>query len=220
MPEAERPREKMRMFGVERLSNSELLAVLIGTGTRNVSATAVAENILSMDQDGLAHLSGCTVEELAAINGVGTAKSSQIVAAVELGRRIATRPKKKLVYIGSPKEIADLFMEDMRHLRKECLKILFLNIKNEIMALEGITIGNINTSIIDPREVFRPAIKRGAASVVLAHNHPSGNPEPSESDISMTKRLMEAGELLGVLVLDHIIIGDGVFVSLRNEKAL
>jgi DNA repair protein RadC len=220
MPELERPREKMRLLGVGKLSNSEILAVLLGTGTRAQSATALADRILSMTSDGIAYLSECTLEELARISGVGAAKACRIAAAVELGKRLATNPKDKRIRIASPQEVAELFMETMRHLKQECFRVLLLNVKNEIMAIEEVSVGNLNSSVADPREVFRPAIRRGSASVILAHNHPSGNPEPSGADIEATKRLTEAGELLGIKVIDHIIVGDGTFVSMRQSKLL
>ncbi|MDR3242945.1 MAG: DNA repair protein RadC [Clostridiales Family XIII bacterium] len=220
LPRMERPREKMKLMGAGRLSNTELLAILLGTGTRKLSATALASRILSMEKDGIAYLAECAPEELSKIQGIGEAKSCQVIAAVELGKRIATKPGSGRINISSPQEIAALFMEDMRYLKKECFKILLLNVKKEIMLIEEISMGNINSSIVDPREVFRPAVKRGAASVALVHNHPSGNPEPSKADISVTKRLRNAGELLGVQVIDHLIIGDGSFISLRQRGVI
>jgi DNA repair protein RadC len=220
MPLLERPREKMRLLGANKLSNSELLAILLGTGTRAVSATALADRILSMTPDGIGHLSEIGVEELARVPGVGAAKACRIAAAVELGKRLATRPKNKRVRVNSPQEVAKLFIEDMRRLKQERFRVLMLNVKNEIMAIEEISVGNINTSVVDPREVFRPAIRRGSATVILAHNHPSGNPAPSDVDVESTKRLVVAGEFLGIKVVDHIIIGDGTFVSMRQDKLI
>jgi DNA repair protein RadC len=220
LPELERPREKMMLLGADKLSNAELLAVLLGTGTRAQSATALADRILSLTSDGIGHLSECTLEDLARVSGVGAAKACRIAAAVELGKRLATHPKSKRIRIGSPQDVAELFIEGMRHLKQECFRVLLLNVKNEIMAIEEVSVGNINSSIADPREVFRPAIKRGAASLVLAHNHPSGNPEPSDADVDATKRLIAAGEFLGIKVIDHIVIGDGSFISMRQKKLL
>jgi DNA repair protein RadC len=173
-----------------------------------------------MTSDGINNLPECTVEDLACISGIGVAKACRITAAVELGKRLATNPKEKRVRVNSPRQVAELFMEDMRRLKQECFRVLMLNVKNEIMAIEEVSVGNINSSIADPREVFRPAIRRGSASVILAHNHPSGNPDPSDSDINSTKRLAAAGELLGIKVMDHIVIGDGTFVSMRQDKLL
>jgi DNA repair protein RadC len=220
MPELERPRERMLFMGAGKLSNAELLALLLGTGTRSRSATALADCILSVTPDGVDGLSECTVEELARISGVGVAKACRIAAAVELGKRLATSPKNKRVRVSSPNEVAKLFVESMRHLKQECFRVLLLNIKNEIVAIEEVSVGNINSSIADSREVFRPAIRRGSASIILAHNHPSGNPEPSGADIEATKRLMDAGDILGVKVIDHIVIGDGNFVSMRQDNLI
>lgn len=220
LPESERPREKMKMFGAETLSNIELLAILIGTGTKDVSSTELAQRILTLDAEGLTHLSDASIEELAVLPGMGIAKSCQVVAAVELGKRMATTPKKRKIRIAFPDDIAELFMQDMRYLKKEVFKVLMLNVKNEIMLIENVSAGNINTSIIDPRSVFRLAVKKGAASVVLVHNHPSGNPEPSDEDINATHKLQDAGEILGIKVIDHLIIGDGVYTSLKKKKKM
>jgi DNA repair protein RadC len=220
MPELERPRERMSLMGAGKLSNAELLAILLGTGTRSQSATALADSILSMTPDGICSLSECTIEDLARVSGVGVAKACRIAAAVELGKRLATSPKNKRVHISSPGEVAGLFVEDMRRLKQECFRVLLLNVKNEIVAIEEVSVGNINSSIADPREVFRPAIRRGSASVILAHNHPSGNPEPSSADIEATKRLAAAGELLGIKVIDHIVVGDGTYVSMRQDNLI
>ncbi|MDR2296661.1 MAG: DNA repair protein RadC [Clostridiales Family XIII bacterium] len=220
MPELERPREKMTLLGAHMLSNAELLAVLLGTGTRSQSATALANRILSLTPEGIAYLSECAPEELSRVSGVGIAKACRIKAAVELGRRLAMNPKSRRVHIGSPQEVAALFAEGMRHLKQESFKALLLNVKNEIVAIEEISVGSINTSLAEPREVFRSAIKRSAVSIILAHNHPSGNPEASPADIEATKRLIAAGEILGIAVIDHIIIGDGSFVSMRQKRLL
>jgi DNA repair protein RadC len=220
MPELERPREKMMLLGAHMLSNAELLAVLLGTGTRSLSATALADRILSMRSDGIAYLSECMPEELARVSGIGIAKSCRITAAVELGKRLAMNPKSRRVRIASPQEVAALFIEGMRHLKQECFRMVLLNVKNEIIAIEEISIGNINSSLAEPREVFRPAISRSAASIVLAHNHPSGNPEPSDSDVTATKRLVASGEILGIKVIDHIVVGDGTYVSMRQKRLL
>jgi DNA repair protein RadC len=160
MPELERPREKMMLLGAHSLSNSELLAALIGTGTRSLSATDLADRILSMTPEGIGSLSECTPEELARLSGVGFAKACRIIAAVELGRRLATSPKNKRVHVTSPQAVAELFIEGMRHLKQECFRIVLLNIKNEIVSMEEISIGNLNSSLAEPREVFRSAVDR------------------------------------------------------------
>lgn len=220
LPFEERPREKLIQSGAASLSNSELLAILIGSGTRESSAIMLANRILALEEEGISFLTNCLPEELSGIPGMGMAKSCQIVAAIELGKRIATRPRGKRVNITSPGEVASLFVEEMRYLKKEYFKVLLLNTKNEIIMIENISIGGLNSSVVHPREVFCTAIKKSACSVIAVHNHPSGNPAPSQSDIDITRRLMEAGDLLGIKVLDHLIIGDGVYVSLKETMLL
>ncbi len=220
LPAEERPREKLMQYGADALSNSELLAILIGTGTREVSAISLANRILALEEEGISYLTNCLPEELSGIPGMGMAKSCQIVAAIELGKRIATKPKGKKISIKSPDEVASLFIEEMRYLKKEYFKALLLNTKNEIIMIENISVGNLNSSVVHPREVFCTAIKKSACSIIAVHNHPSGNPMPSQTDIDITRRLAEAGELLGIKVLDHLIIGDGTYVSLKEKMLL
>lgn len=220
MPSDERPRERMLSVGAGKLSNTELLAILIGTGTKEESAMRLAERILSGNDDGLHYLGSVVPEDLLGIPGVGAAKSCQIVAAVELGKRLSSLPRSKKTRVCMPEDIASLFMEDMRYLKKECFKILLLNTKNEIMSIEEISTGNINSSIVDPREVFNPAVRKSAGAIALVHNHPSGNPEPSDDDLKVTKRLEKAGELLDIKIVDHIIIGDGTYASFKRKKLL
>lgn len=220
LPSEERPREKLIQSGAGALSNAELLAILIGTGTREMSAVMLANRILSMEEEGIAYLAGCLPEELTLIPGMGMAKSCQIIAAIELGKRIATKPKRKKINIKSPGEVASLFLEEMRYLKKEYFKVLLLNTKNEIIMIETISVGNLNSSVVHPREVFCTAIKKSACSIIAVHNHPSGNPEPSRSDVDITQRLAESGELLGIKLIDHLIIGDGNYVSLKEKMLL
>lgn len=217
LPFEERPREKLIQCGAGALSNSELLAILIGTGTKEMSAIMLANRVLALEKEGISYLAGCLPEELSEIRGMGMAKSCQIIAAIELGKRIATKPRMNKVNIKSPDEVASLFIEEMRYLKKEYFKVLLLNTKNEIIMIENISVGSLNSSVVHPREVFCTAIKKSACSLIAVHNHPSGNPAPSQADIDITKRLMEAGELLGIKVLDHLIIGDGVYISLKEK---
>ncbi|MDO4552470.1 MAG: DNA repair protein RadC [Bacillota bacterium] len=219
LPLSERPREKLLKNGAGALSNPELLAILIGTGARNASAVVLAGRILALGEEGLPSLAQCTPEELEGVEGIGKAKACQIIAALELGRRMATSPREKKVSAGDPASVAELFMENMRYMGREHFRILLLNSKNEIIAVEDASVGILNSSMAHPREIFRSAVKRSAASVIVVHNHPTGDPLPSGSDLAVTERLVEAGKLLGIEVLDHVIIGDGRFVSLR-EKGL
>lgn len=217
MPASERPREKLFDKGVAYLSNTELVAILLGSGTRDQSAVELAARLIAADQSGILFLGSASPEELCAIDGIGPAKASVLIAAAELGRRIMTTPRRRKVSASSPDEVASLFMEEMRYLKKEHFKVLLLNVKNEIIASENVSIGSISSSEAHPREVFSGAVKRGAANVILVHNHPSGSPVPSEADRLLTERLSEAGKILGIQVLDHIIIGDGIFVSMKSE---
>ena len=156
-------------------------------------------------------------EDLSNIKGIGRAKACQILAAVELGKRIASFPRKNQVQITNPDDIVQLFMEKMRYYKKEHFKVLLLNTKSKIIEECDISVGDLSSTVIHPREVFSHAVRRSAASVLLIHNHPSGNPEPSRQDIEVTKRLSEAAEILGISILDHIIIGDGVYISFKRK---
>lgn len=218
LPEKERPREKLFMNGAASLSNAELLAILLGSGTKNMTALSLAERVLSADSSGLLFLNDCTPEELLIMEGIGPAKAAVLIAAAELGRRLTTTPRKKVANVSSPEEISALFMQNMRYLKKECFKVLLLNVKNEIISIEDVSTGSLMNTEAHPREVFEAPLRRGAANVILVHNHPSGNPTPSRDDIDLTQRLDWAGQILGIGVLDHIIIGDGVYTSLKRER--
>lgn len=220
MADTEKPREKMMRSGRETLSNAELLAILIRTGTGGRSAVDVAGEVLSIDRKGLVYLAECTPSELAGIRGIGDAKACQIMAAVELGQRIATAPRPHAEKASGVTEIVDIYMERMRYYKKEFFNALLLNAKNEIISEENISVGDLSSSQVHPREAFNPAIRKSAASVVFVHNHPSGDPTPSREDINVTMRLAEAGRILGIRVLDHIIIGDGTYVSFKQENII
>ncbi len=217
MPEAERPREKIFSSGVSSLSNTELVAVLIGSGTKHSSALDLAARVLAADRSGILFLRDASLEELCTVKGIGTARAAVLLAAAELGRRIMTAPRKRKISVSTPEDTAAIFMEDMRYLKKEHFRVLLLNVKNEIISVGDVSVGSISSSEAHPREVFAEAVRRGAANVILIHNHPSGTPAPSRADIELTKRLYEAGVILGIQVLDHIIIGDGIFVSMKRE---
>jgi DNA repair protein RadC len=217
-PQSERPRERMLNQGAQALSNAELLAILLRTGSVAESVVRLAERIL-YEAGSLKGLNEMRLEQLTAMKGVGPAKALQIQAGVELGRRLSRSAPEERSTIRSPYDAVELLMEDMRYLNKEHFVCLFLNTKNHVTGRETISVGSLNATIVHPREVFRSAIQRNSAAVVCAHNHPSGDPTPSREDIDLTKRLAEAGEVIGIDVLDHLIIGDGQFVSLK-EKGL
>jgi DNA repair protein RadC len=216
LPENERPREKLTKYGAEVLSNAELLAILLRTGTKNENAIDIAYKLLKQ-QDGIGFLLDSKAEELSSIHGIGPAKAAQLKAAVELGKRLSSQTYKKEIFIRCSKDAANIVMEDMRYLKKEHMKAILLNIKCGLISIEEISIGSINSSIVHPREVFAPAIKKSCASLILVHNHPSGDPTPSQEDLNITRRLVEGGKILGIEVVDHIIIGDGKHVSLKDR---
>ncbi len=205
MPLDERPREKLVARGAAALNDSELIAILLRTGLPGANAVDVARKLLAK-YGSLGGLSRCTVKEIAAIPGIGQAKAVQLVAAFGLGQRLAreTLARRK---IDSPELVCDLIGAEMRMLHKESLRVILLDTKYHLQRIEEVSVGSVNESIAHPREVFRPAIISSAYAVIVVHNHPSGDPSPSQSDHSLTRRLSEAAELLQIRLLDHIIIG-------------
>ncbi|OMC99735.1 DNA repair protein RadC [Paenibacillus sp. FSL R5-0636] len=216
LPHEERPRERMMHYGAESLSQAELLAILLRTGTRRESAIHIAQQMLGKI-GGLRGLVDLSIEELTKINGIGPAKAVQLKAGIELGRRLANSRFNMPVIIRCPRDAAEILTEQLRYLQKEHFVCLFLNTKNHVIGQETLSMGSLNASIVHPREVFRAAIKCSSASIICAHNHPSGDPTPSPEDISLTARLLQAGEIIGIDVLDHLIIGDSSFVSLKEK---
>jgi DNA repair protein RadC len=205
MPEEERPREKLMSRGAPALTDPELIAILLRTGVRGANAIEVARELLAKYKS-LGGLSRCTVKELAATRGVGNAKAVQLVAAFGLGQRLARESfaRKK---IDSPELVCDLVAAEMRMLHKESLRVILLDTRYHMLRIEEVSLGSVNESIAHPRDVFRPAIIFSAYAVIVVHNHPSGDPSPSQADHSLTRRLSEAAELLQIKLLDHIIIG-------------
>ena len=219
LPLEERPREKLKTLGAGALSNAELLAILLRVGGRNESAVQVATRILARG-GGLRKLPELSLEELQENKGIGPDKAVMIKAALELGSRLATTPREESGSITNPRQAADLFMEELRYRKKEYFKILLLNTKNHIISREEISVGSLSASIVHPREIFNSPMRKSAASVILFHNHPSGDPSPSQEDLEVTRRLVDAGNILGIAVRDHIIIGDGCFFSFREKGLL
>ncbi|MBO9607684.1 MAG: DNA repair protein RadC [Paenibacillaceae bacterium] len=216
VPNEERPRERMQHVGAHALSNAELVAILLRTGTVSESATRLAQRLLK-ESGTLRNLADFSLAQLTAIRGIGPAKALQVLAGIELGRRMSRTALHEKPIISSPGDAAMLLMEEMRHLQKEHFVCLFLNTKNEVIAKETLSIGSLNATLVHPREVFRSAIKQSSAAIICAHNHPSGDPTPSREDIHMTERLVEAGRIVGIDLLDHLVLGDGVFVSLKEK---
>ena len=205
MPREERPREKLAAHGAAALTDPELIAILLRTGVVGANAVEVGRELLK-SYGSLAGLSRCTVDELAKIRGVGFAKAVQLVAAFGLGQRLAreTLSKQK---IDSPELANELVGAEMRRLHKESLRVILLDTRYHLLRIEEVSIGSVNESIAHPRDVFRPAVVSSAYAVIVVHNHPSGDPSPSQTDHSLTRRLAEAAELLQIKLLDHIIIG-------------
>jgi DNA repair protein RadC len=215
-PEEERPRERLVKEGPETLSNQELLAIILRTGTKQESVLQLSYRIIHYFE-GLRLLKDASIEELTSLNGVGTAKAVQLIAAMELGRRVSRLQLEERYTIRSPEDGANYVMEDMRFLSQEHFVCLYLNTKNQVLHRQTVFVGSLNASIVHPREVFREAFRRSAASLICFHNHPSGDPTPSREDIEVTKRLAECGKMLGIDMLDHIIIGDQKFISLKGK---
>ncbi|AFA48974.1 RadC family protein [Acetobacterium woodii] len=222
LPEDERPQEKMIRFGAKSLSNAELLAIIIRTGTKDATSVEVSRKIIEFIDNDLSYFHQVDVLELKRnpnLAGVGIVKACQIKAAIELGIRVKQKNSIN-VKVSSPSDVVDLLMDEMQYLKQESFKIIILDTKNQIIKVEGISVGILNAALVHPREVFIKAIRQHAAAIILAHNHPSGDPEPSTEDKHITKRLVDAGELLGISVIDHIIIGRGSFLSFKQERLL
>lgn len=218
LPNEERPREKLLTFGAQYLSNTELLAILLHSGTRRKSVLEVAQEILSTyKSDGLASIVNVPPSELTRINGLGPAKAATLLAAVELGLRIAKKPANNRYVIKTPDDAAEYAMPRLRYEKREHFAILLLDTKNQVITFSDISIGSLNASIVHPREVFRCAIAHCASSIILVHNHPSGDPAPSTEDINVTFRLIKSGKILDIEILDHIIIGDNKYTSLKQQ---
>ena len=221
MPADDRPRERLQRLGAEALNDAELIAILLRTGTKGMSAVQVAQELMKSHRT-LDALARAPLEEVAKIKGIGITKAIQLRAAFTLARHLRERPGERPSIVSAPGDAAALVREEMRLLDRESFRVILLNTKNAWLKTCAVSLGSLNASIVEPREVFKEAIGASAASVILAHNHPSGDPTPSSEDIAITKRLTRAGELLGITVHDHIILGrrsegrDQDFVSLKE----
>jgi len=215
LPKVERPREKLMRYGPEKLSNSELLAILLRSGKKGENVVELVGKILrKFSADKLPYL---TFDELKDYPGLGPAKACEIVACFELGKRLL-KGKKAKIYL-KPKEVWKE-LKDIRDNKKEHFVIFYLDPRNQEIKREIISIGSLDASLVHPREVFEPAVRNLAAQIILAHNHPSGDPEPSEDDLTITKRLVEAGKIMGVEVIDHIIVVKNGFLSFKEKGLL
>ncbi|MCX5720697.1 MAG: DNA repair protein RadC [Nitrospirae bacterium] len=215
-PEMERPRERLLAQGSQALTDAQLLAILLRVGRRRCSAVQVGMDILDR-LGGLAGLAQCGIEELCAVPGVGTAKAAQLKAALELGKRALAGPLTKGTKITSSRELFTHYHPALRDLRHEIFKVVLLDAKHAILRDATVSSGSLTLSIVHPREVFTLAVKESAAAVIFLHNHPSGDPTPSQEDRVLTARLVSAGQLLGIQVLDHLVVGDGRYVSFADQ---
>ncbi len=215
IPVEDRPRERLKSLGAEVLSVRELLAIVIGPGSRDKGAMELAGDLMSAFES-TRDLSGASIEKLSSVNGMGFAKACRVRAAIELGKRVVKAVRGRIRSVRCPEDAAGLVMEDMRHLDREHFKVILLDSKNAVISIETVSVGTVNASIVHPREALRPALEKSATSMVLVHNHPTGNVSPSREDILLTKRFEKCGRILGIDVVDHIIIGDGKYKSLKE----
>lgn len=216
LPAQERPRERLARSGETALSTTELLAIILRTGVGGESALAMARRLLSQ-YDGLTGLARASFSELRAERGLGNAKTAQLKAALELGRRMLLATPEERLIIRSPSDVAQLLTAEMAHLEQEHFRVLYLDTRNRLLGSDTVYIGSLNASHIRVAEIFRDAIKRNCAAVIVAHNHPSGDPSPSREDVAVTRQILAAGNLLGIELLDHLVIGQQRFVSLRER---
>jgi DNA repair protein RadC len=216
LPTSERPRERLKQSGAASLSNSELLAVILRTGTHAENVLGLANRLL-VKFGGLPGLSRASFNELCNEHGVGQAKAAQIQAAMELGRRSACAQPEEKTVIRSPQDAASLVMSDMGTLQQEHLRVMLLNSKNHLISIHEVYKGNVNASTIRTSELFHNAVRENCPAVIVIHNHPSGEPEPSNDDIIATEHIVKGGKALDIEVLDHLIIGDHKFVSLKER---
>lgn len=223
LPKSERPRERLKKFGPESLSAQELLALILGRGVRGESVSMTAQKLLSYFGS-LEGIMNASLEDLQSVKGLGLAKASQLKACFEIARRVFTKSEiaeeTKQKEITSAQEIYELIKSKISNYAKEHLVVLSFDTRNKFLGMDTISVGTLNANLIHPRETFDAAIRRHAAHIIVAHNHPSGDPEPSEDDLEITKRLMESGKILGIEVMDHIIVTKNDFFSFKDRKLI
>jgi len=220
LPASDRPRERLKRLGAEALSTAELIACITGSGTRGDSVVMTSQKLLS-EFGNLQNIAAASIQELSKSRGIGEARAIQLKAAFEIGRRLADPDyAEKGNPVQSPEEAFTSMQEKLRGKKKEHFYVLCLDTRNRVSNKRQVSIGNLDSSIVHPREVFKDAISSLAASVIFVHNHPSGDLEPSSEDVNLTRRLVEAGELLGIPVLDHIIVSDKGYTSLKSRNLL
>jgi len=217
LPVSERPRERLQKLGAEALSAQEILALILGRGIAGESVAVTAQRLLNQFGS-IKGMAGASLEELAQVRGIGAAKASQIKAAFELANRLDGYPESgNKPVVKTPDEVVRLVKGRLKGKKREHFLVILLDTRSQLIKISEISIGSLDSSIVHPREVFKEALSASAASVIFAHNHPSGDPEPSEDDVKLTERLANAGEVMGIDVLDHVIIGDKTYLSLKRE---
>jgi DNA repair protein RadC len=217
LPAAERPRERLSRLGAQALSQRELLAVVLGTGSKQASLLELADDLLS---SGLRDLAGRTVADLQGRRGLGLAKAARVLAALELGARVASEPAAEAVEFRVPADAGRYLLPRYGHQPVETFGVLALDVRRRLRREVVVSVGCLTSSLVHPREVFQIAVTSRAAALILFHNHPSGDPEPSAEDVGLTRRLAQAGQLMGIEILDHVVLGAGRFVSLKERGAL
>ncbi len=215
MPSNERPRERLRSRGAEALSNAELLAILLRPGGNGENVVSLGQRLLSRFE-GIGGLGHAALSELCGMKGVGEAKAAQVLAGIELGRRIVSAQPEERTVVRSSDDVYNLLRAEMMDLEQEHLKVVLLNIRNQVLGVRPVYVGNAHTAVVRVAEVFRDAIRENCPSLIIVHNHPSGDPSPSPDDVAMTKQIVEAGRLLNIEALDHIVIARNGYVSLKE----
>lgn len=220
LPDSEQPYEKCKQYGTEMLSDAELLAVILRSGSRNKNALQIARTVLRMKEKSLLNLCYMEMEDLMALDGIGEVKAIQLKCVAELAKRVARTSYKEQISMTEPKTVADYYMEQLRHDKKEKLILAMFNVKSQFLGDAVISMGTVNTALVSPREIFLQALSMHAVNIILIHNHPSGDPMPSNEDRRTTVRVMECGQMIGIYLADHIIIGDNKYMSFREKGFL
>ena len=216
MPQGERPRERLAKYGAEALSNAELLAIILRTGSQGETAVDVGNKLLKMYDSNLRELFTTDVNELSKIKGLGFVKAVQLKACLELAKRIFEyKPEKNQVR--STQDVVNMLMPELRFEKQEKLFAVFLGTKNYLIKRKLVSVGGIDVNVFKPKEILYMAVRENSSAMIIVHNHPSGDPEPSEDDIKITKKLVEAGKVIGIPIRDHIIIGDGTYISMKER---